>query len=166
MTVGASQCLGVQRSDGAVITWGNPAYGPTNVIAGLDTLNENIATVGTVNTNVAGTYHLTYAAQDLPGAFGYASRTVEILNPIYVTGARLQSGGGFQLEFSSNPGLRFGVLESTNLLAACGWLERHWHGRGILRRPIQIHRPADGKSGSKVLPRDAELTVKRWMMLS
>ena len=104
------------RSDGTVAAWGWNNYGQANVPAGLGNLSVSIS--GSVNTNVPGTYTLTYTATNSFGGVNSITRTVVVLPtpPAPVIGNPVRLGNGaVQFNFASTPNAGFTVLASTNV---------------------------------------------------
>ena len=75
IAAGESHSLAL-KSDGTIVGWGRNNSGQTNVPAGLSTLAYTV--IGSVNTNVPGTYTLTYAATNSLGGVGSVTRTVVV----------------------------------------------------------------------------------------
>jgi alpha-tubulin suppressor-like RCC1 family protein len=90
------------RADGTITGWGVNTSGQTSVPAGLTNLSLPVGISGTVNTNVPGTYVLTYTVTNSLGAVVTAQRTVVVaaapaiatgIPPTGVTGSNATMNG-------------------------------------------------------------------------
>jgi alpha-tubulin suppressor-like RCC1 family protein len=93
------------RADGTIVGWGHSSYGETTAPAGLTVLSLPLGVSGSVNTNVLGTYVLNYAATNLLGAVGTATRTVVVATrPIVTTEPPTElAAGTARLQGTANP---------------------------------------------------------------
>jgi len=103
------------KADGTIVGWGGGGfvaepqdyinYGQAIAPAGLTILNLPIAVSGTVNTNVLGTYVLTYSTTNAFGAVGTATRTVVVCTRPIVTTEPVTGVGatGVTLNGTANP---------------------------------------------------------------
>lgn len=66
------------RADGLVLAWGMNNYAQVNVPSAIRLLNSPLTIRGSVNTDVPGTYVLTYVATNAVGAVAIATRTVKV----------------------------------------------------------------------------------------
>ena len=101
------------KSDGSVVTWMNSNNVPTNVTS----LSGYIGVSGTVDTNVAGNYTLTYTTTNFLGAIGSATRTVVVVPPP-PTGFSIAAGsapGQFTLQFTGYSNATYTVLTSADV---------------------------------------------------
>ena len=73
------------RADGTIVGWGGNNYGQLDPPAGLYRLNLPLTVSGAVNTNVLGTYVLTYTVTNALGGIGTTTRTVVIARRPLVT---------------------------------------------------------------------------------
>ena len=120
IAAGGNSCLAL-RADGTVVGWGDNTYGQADVPAFTQTL---LAAGGTVNTEVAGTYTLTYSFTDDLGAVLTTNRTVVVrqaaLNPPILGKLAMADGSvGFTLSGDSGQTV---VIETCTNLAAPVWV--------------------------------------------
>jgi len=110
------------RSDGTGLGWGHPHmfdWEQSIVPTGLNALNVSVS--GSVNTNVLGSYPLTYTSSNAIGGVTTVTRTVVVVNstpvatPPVLTGFTTGSNGMFQFGFTSVTGASFTVWASTNV---------------------------------------------------
>jgi N-acetylneuraminic acid mutarotase len=116
------------KTDGSAAGWGLNSSGQINIPASASTLNLPATVSGSVNTNVAGTYTLTYSATNALGGVASVTRTVVVLCPTEIPsqlkGWFMRTNGTFELTFTNIHGASFTVLTSTNLsLPMSNWTE-------------------------------------------
>lgn len=68
------------KSDGSVVGWGENYWGQATAPSGLSSLDLPFSVTGSVNTNVPGTYTLTYTATNILGDVGTTTRTVVVVD--------------------------------------------------------------------------------------
>ena len=78
-------------------------------------LTGSILTTGSVNTNVAGNYQLTYSVTDANGNLGTTNRNVIVVTRPVLTVPAQAGDGSFQFMFTNTPGAKFNVLTATNV---------------------------------------------------
>jgi alpha-tubulin suppressor-like RCC1 family protein len=81
---GGDHCL-VLEADGTVVGWGDNGWYESTNPANADQCDLVLGVSGTVNSNVLGTYVLTYSVTNALGAIGTAARTVVMALPPVVT---------------------------------------------------------------------------------
>ncbi|HWX20328.1 MAG TPA: choice-of-anchor tandem repeat GloVer-containing protein [Candidatus Binatia bacterium] len=68
------------KTDGTMVSWNH--YGEAISVPSLNTLTDNLAVSGAVNTSAPGTYTLTYTVTNGIGGTGTATRTVIVESPV------------------------------------------------------------------------------------
>lgn len=93
-------------------TFSDPGAAALDLCAG--DLTTNLVVSGSVNTNLPGTYLVTYSAMDDAGNIGVTNRNVLVVTRPSLAASTQSGTGTFQLSFTNTPGALFHVLASTN----------------------------------------------------
>ena len=107
------------KADGTVVGWGDNESGQITIPASVYQLNQTIAVSGTVNTNVPGSYMLTYSITNALGATASATRTVLVADAPSVTTLPANS----MLSVGTNTSATLNGTVNPNALPSVAWFE-------------------------------------------